>query len=249
MAVLVYLDGDQRALVERVRSCGVDAWGRAAYLWQGEIEAATAIYAPARPDIVAAYVARGVPEFAPASLGEIGGFVGEAIPPEQVDRIRICCPGPHLLDSIGKSKFKPCLTIGVNASVAFVACDWWLLLDDADFMHERSLKPIGTPVCIAPRAGCWEGCEWILHERFDNLRSSRYTFCAALQIAESLKPKRVEIVGCDWIPGDGIDGDGGGLECRGERRFEAERKQAEPIMDRMRQAGIRVDRVTKASKK
>ena len=124
MTVLVYLDGDQRALVERVRSCGVEAWGRAAYLWQGEIEAATAIYAPARPDIVAAYVARGVPEFAPASLGEIGGFVG-----------------------------------------------------------------------------------------------------------------------------DGVDGDGGGLECRGERRFEAERKQAEPIVDRMRKSGTRVDRVTKASKK
>jgi hypothetical protein len=240
MSIIVYIDGNSQPMAASLRPRYPGAQFRAAYLWAGEIEPAEAVYAPGRADIVAAYAARGIPEFAPSDAGQIKA---ERVTLSRPDAIVIACPGPNLaknwhkaLTAAGSKR----MVIGVNTAVCYVPCDLWLALDGHRTYGRGEV--IGQPAKLlaADQIGAAVG-PWVdLRELVPDLNCGSYTVVGALQIAEAIGAQVVVTVGMDWQPGAGIDGD---ASNRDASRFAAEADQAGAVIRRMMAKGITVCRI------
>ena len=152
------------------------------------------------------------------------------------------------------------MRIGVNRAVEAVACDWWVL---GDWQGLEDFTPIGRPGLVVPRV-IFERLEQHVHEvklydiheykirgveqvHYEDIATDcpvplspqTWSFAAALVFAETLGPKIIEVVGCDWS-GD-QDWDGKHFAERTEQRWERERNDVMRVIEWLDGKGIRVD--------
>jgi len=234
--LIVYVDGNTQPLAAALRATRSDVGIRAPYLWAGEVESATEIYAPGRPDIVAAYVARGARE---VQIGQmLPDSTQEAL--HRPEHLAIACPGPHLLATwqAHRSDLQFATVLGVNTAVALVLCDWWLALDGHS---THGVGPVlGDPVRLMPDhqpgAGRWASLGAIAPD----VTQGGYTFAAALRLALALRPGTLSIAGWDWEDGPGADGRSAGRDAA---RWAAEAQEVLPLVDALRAAGVQVHRL------
>ena len=236
--LLVYCDGDTRALASRLAAAGHGrvSW-RAAYLWAGEVESCARVYA-ARADIRAAYAAAGVPIL--SDLPEV-----PTLPlPAPGGVVVIAAPGPSL-DASCDALPADAHIIAINTAVGWVRAGWWLALDGygsiPTVLRGLGRSVLGDPLrLITPRTlgELGQGRGLVVDTVWPDRQQSEYSLLVAVEIALALRPARLVLRGVDLIPGDGCDGPGGN---RGAGRFARERELLDQLLASARAQGVAVD--------
>lgn len=191
---------------------------------------------------------------------------------DEVD-IAILCPGPGLVDFLGRPRSHTRF-IGVNRAATAWPCDYWAFNDHEVFgwYHAQVQRNDRKPVCFTSNRAfellgdppAATDFEWLFYSQIETSCPSdpgwtHYTLTVAMVLAEYLIRKRflnrgaddasrgsVIIYGCDWSgtqDWDGADPPRDAAACRSEYRWKNEQHKFWHVMRWLNQAGVDVIRV------